>query len=471
MTALWYIDELCSITNAQCSDPRHEPVTGVSIDTRTLQKGDVFFALAGEHNDGHIHLLQAAQKGAVAAFIHKSVETDHLPEDFILLKVNDTMEALIALGQAARARFKGRMIAVTGSVGKTTTKNMLLQVLSTYAPTHASVASYNNHIGVPLTLARLPEESHYCICEIGMNHKGEILPLAEQVHPHIGIITTIASAHIGYMGSLEAIAEEKASLFSALFPFHHERAQAISPALGAFIPTYKQFLNKNTDLLLIGRKEDSAADIFPENLLFTEKGSSFTLTLHGQTYPITLKSAGQHLIHSALITLAVLDACRLPFEKGIAALETFIPTGGRGGIHPILNGQALLLDESYNASPLSIKNSLQTLALYKNRRRIVVLGDILELGEFAEEEHKNLAEDVLHHADLVFCAGPLMKHLFEQLPPSLQGNWSESAHTLIPHLEAALKTGDVILVKGSNASKMHVIVSHFLHSPSHGTPA
>lgn len=453
MSMLWNTDELRRATTGQLA--ADVAVYGISIDTRSLETGDLFIALVGETSDGHAHIATALAKGAACVMVHDACGID----DPRLLHVSDTMEGLRALGHAARRRFAGTMIAVTGSVGKTTTKNMLHSALSALGPTHAAVASYNNHWGVPLTLARMPRNSDFCVAEIGMNHRGEIAPLAEMVRPDVAVITTIGSSHLGYMGSVEAIAEEKSELIAAL-----------SPAGIAIVPDdtgMERFFaaaarRAGCPIAYVGRT--GRARFRLEDVKTGAEGSHFTLAGH----PVTLGAPGSHLVHNAALTIAVLCALSLPLHAPLRALALWRPGAGRGQIQPILGGSASLLDESYNASVLSIRAALATLSLVPADRRIAVLGDIRELGTFAEAEHLSLVPDVMAHADLVFCCCPQMRHVFDALTEEKRGVWQPDAASLAPFVQSILKAGDVVLVKGSLGSRMRDVVAPLLEGGVQG---
>jgi UDP-N-acetylmuramoyl-tripeptide--D-alanyl-D-alanine ligase len=454
MTILWTRAALEDATGGRFAGTAPIAVTGVSIDTRTLSPGDLFIALAGENSDGHAHVRAALDRGASAVMIHDASGLDTGSDDPRLLRVPDTMAALGDLGRYGRARFTGRMIAVTGSVGKTTTKDMLRLALGAIGPTHGAVASYNNHWGVPLTLARLPMDASFCVCEIGMNHAGEIAPLAVMVRPHIAIITTIAGAHLGHMGSLAAIAREKSDLIRALPP----GGIAIVPddAAGQTIFA-EQAAQAGATLWHAGERPDSA--VILSDLALDAEGSDFTVTLGARSMRVRLNAPGQHLARNATTVLAAVAALDADLAPAAAALADFRPGAGRGALRPILDGHAALLDESYNASGLSVRSSLAVLGLLPATRRVAVLGDIRELGTFARAEHESLLSATLAHADLVFCSGPNMKYLFDLLPSSRRGAWAPDAASLAPQVRTAVTQGDVILVKGSFGSRMRDVVA------------
>jgi len=445
MTPLWTSYSLRDATNGTLKADL--AITGISIDTRTLQPGDLFIALAGDNSDGHTHIDTAFERGAACVMVHTTSSDD--PR---LLHVENTMTGLQALGRAGRARFHGKTVAVTGSVGKTTTKDMLRTALSAYGKTHASVASYNNHWGVPLTLARLPQNADFCISEIGMNHTGEIAPLAAMVKPDVALITSIGGSHIGNMGGLDAIAEEKASLFSAL----SSTGVAIIPDDAHGQPILENAAS-HTSLRRAGLAPTS--DYHATCAHSTATGSDFQFRDGADTIPVHLNAPGRHLIRNAITALAAICALGLDPAQGAQALARYAPTAGRGLQRPILNGRAMLLDESYNASVLSIRAALDTLALLPGKRRIAVLGDMLEMGAFAQDAHLSLAPDLARTTDLVFCCGNHMTALFDTLPPSLKGGSAATAAALAPLVRNALNEGDSILVKGSLGSRMRDVVT------------
>ncbi|MCQ9156053.1 UDP-N-acetylmuramoyl-tripeptide--D-alanyl-D-alanine ligase [Acidomonas methanolica] len=438
---LWTSAELRAATGGTLA--AETGVTGVSIDTRTIQPGDLFIALAGDNSDGHAHLDTAFARGAAIAMAHRD------GDDPRLLLVADTMRGLQDLGRAGRARFGGTAIGVTGSVGKTTTKDMLKLALASYGPAHASVASYNNHWGVPLTLARLPRDAAFCIAEIGMNHPGEIAPLAALAAPHHAVISSIGTSHLGHMGSIHAIALEKSALIAALPPGGVAFVPDDAPGQDCFEAAAAQ---SGASLRRVGAGR--SADFRLIDLTCSAEGSRFTLAGH----EVTLEAPGRHLARNAAAALAVILSLGLDPAPAIASLRGYRPGAGRGLTEPLPSGAALM-DESYNASSLSMRAAFDTLALLPATRRIAVLGDMLELGPFAEAEHAGLAPDAARAADLVFCCGPAMNALFTALPPEKRGAWAPDAASLAPLLKPFLTNGDLVLIKGSNGSRMRDIVA------------
>jgi UDP-N-acetylmuramoyl-tripeptide--D-alanyl-D-alanine ligase len=431
VTALW--DSASLETLGRVTAPFS--ATGVSIDTRTLAPGDLFIALVGER-DGHEHVRAALDRGAAAVMVHRA---DCVPEGAPALVVDDTLLALHRLGEAGRARFGGRVVAVTGSVGKTTTKEMLRTALAAFGPTHAAEASYNNHWGVPLTLARLPADAAFCVCEIGMNNPGEIEPLARMVQPGVAVITNIEAAHIGHLGSIEAIADEKAAILRGL----KLGGIAVLPVDSAQFDRLRALAGET---LTFGWA--ATADVRVE-----EDG----IVVRGRKLPLTLMAPGGHMRSNAAAALAGAVALGLDAEIAARALATFRPLGGRG-LQRVL-GQITLLDESYNANTASMRASLAVLRSMAGARRIAVLGDMLELGDFGPAEHAGLAADVADAADLLYACGPLMRHLFEAVPEKQRGVLATDSAALAPIVAEAIRPGDAVLIKGSLGSRMRAIVA------------
>ena len=435
--SLFSADDLMHASAGTMTVPFH--ADGVSIDTRTLQPGDLFVALQTEHGDGHAHVADALARGAAGAMVHRPHD---LPEDAKLLVVGDTLAGLTTLGAFGRERFTGSVVAVTGSVGKTTTKEMLRLVLATSGRTQASVASYNNHWGVPLTLARLPADDDYAVIEIGMNHPGEIAPLSLLAGPDVAVVTSVEAAHIGHMGSLEAIADEKASVAQGVLqggcvvlpgdsPWAHRMASHIS---GRRIVWF------------------SAADV----TMLTEDDAASAFLFDGVR--VRVGAAGRHMVMNACAALTAAREIGADLKLGAAALEAFRPVGGRGARRAIVGGQAILLDESYNASGASVRAALAVLKLTPAQRRVAVLRDMLELGDFAREEHENLAGAVAESVDALYTCGPWMKFLYDATEASRRGAHAADSAALASIVNRDLRAGDAVLVKGSLGSRMRLVV-------------
>ncbi len=447
MSALWEAADLRAATGGVMASAF--AANGVAIDSRGLTPGDLFIALRAAR-DGHDFVTAALRQGAAGAMVdHRPAD---LPSDAPLLLVKDTQAGLTALGAYGRTRATGKVFAITGSVGKTTTKEMLRAILATQTTVHAAEASHNNQWGVPLTLARLPPDAGAAVVEIGMNHAGEILPLARLARPHAAIITAIAPAHIGNLGSLDAIAREKASLLAGVIA----GGVAVLPAESEFLPLLRAAA---AGLRVITFGEPGAARLIA--FAGDAAGSTVRADIGGREFTFRLGLAGRPMALNALAALAAATALGFDPEIGAAALADFRGLAGRGARRPIRlpkGGTATLIDESYNASPAAMRAALAVLALQKGRR-VAVLGDMLELGAAGAAEHAALAAAAASSADLVFACGPLMRQLFAAIPAAQQGAYAPDSASLAPLLEASLGAGDVVLVKGSLGSRMRVITA------------
>ena len=454
MTALWTSAELRAATNgvlaAECV------VKGVSIDSRSIAPGDVFIALR-DQRDGHDFVADALARGAMAAMV------DHAPQGVVdtakLLMVGDTLAGLTALGAAGRARAMARVVGVTGSVGKTTTKEMLRVALGAFGATHASAASHNNHWGVPLTLARLPRDAAFAVIEMGMNNRGEIAPLSRLAQPQIGIITSIGTAHIGLLGSQAAIAAEKGDIIAGIAP----GGTAILPADSAFAVELVARA-RDAGLTVLTHGEAAGVDARLLSYQASPGGGMAEIALAGQHIALRLTTPGRHVALNACAVLAAVQALGLSPEKGAEALASFTAGAGRGALRRIrvAGGEALLIDDSYNASVASVRAGLAVLAAQPAKRRIFAFGDMLELGAEGPAQHAALAPDAAQNSDLVFCCGPLSKNLFDALPAHQRGGHFPDSAALAPALRAALQPGDAVLVKGSLGSRMSLVIAALL---------
>lgn len=420
--------------------------SGVSIDSRTLAPGDLFVALT-DTRDGHDFVPDAESKGASCVLVERDVGTGPA------LLVDNVQVALARLGEFGRARSRAKVTAVTGSVGKSTTKEMLRRIFSAFGTTHAAEASFNNHIGVPLTLARLPVEADFAVVEIGMNHPGEIAPLATITQPHVGVITAIAAAHVGLMGSVEAIADEKAELLRGIVP----GGAAVLPR-GPFLSRLARRAGDAVRVISFGEQ-----DLAEARLIEAESdadGVDVMANILRNVVRCRLAAPGAHMAMNAVAALAAAIALGLDADKAANALDGFAPLSGRGERRSaVVDGANItLLDESYNASGVSVRAALGVLSLLPGRR-VVVLGDMLELGDYAEEEHRDLAAPVADVADIVFACGAHMRAMFDDLPEEKQGGWAEDAAALAPVVRAALADDDVVLVKGSLGSRMRDVIA------------
>jgi UDP-N-acetylmuramoyl-tripeptide--D-alanyl-D-alanine ligase len=454
---LWTTLGLIGPLRARVSGGLPAPTFGLSIDTRTLVPGDLFFAIKGDKSDGHDHVVEAFSKGAVAAVVDEA-HAEALKSHGSLYVVDAVLPALERLAVAARTRSAARVVGVTGSVGKTTTKEALRLVLSHAGIVHASPASYNNHWGVPLTLARTPRAARFVIIEIGMNHAGEITPLAAMTRPHIAIITSVAPVHLEYFDSIEGIADAKAEIFSGLAP----GGVAI---LNRDIDQYDRLAaaarqSEAGHIATFGESDHADAKLFDAKLGADD--TTVTARFAGRYVTFKIGAPGRHLAIDSLAVLLAAQALGLDPEEAAKALAEFEVPSGRGRRFTLQakGGSFTLIDESYNANPASVRAALALIgSLPTAGRRIAVLGDMLELGAKGPRLHADLATDLAkHNVDLVFAAGPLMKHLFDKLPDAVKGSWQSSAAALEPLVTAAVRPGDTLIVKGSNASLMHAIV-------------
>ena len=451
MSALWTAEDLAAAARGVMTRPF--AADGVSIDTRTVGVGDLFVALHGENRDGHVFVAAALGAGAAGALVDR--DPPDVASDAPLLRVDNTLAGLTAIGAAARARFSGRLVAVTGSVGKTTTKEMLRRILAAAGPTHAAVASYNNHWGVPLTLARLAPDAAFCVAEIGMNHPGEIAPLARLSQPQVALITNIAPVHVGHMGSLAAIAAEKAAILSGLVA----GGVAVLPADSPHLTILREAAGA-ARVIRFGRAEAAEARLL--DAASDADGVNVSMTLDGVPLRFRLAAPGNHMAVNAVAAIAAAAALGVEPHHASAALDGFTAVSGRGARRRLTlpdGGEALLLDESYNASAPSVRAALTVLGLQPARRRIAVLGDMLELGPASPREHVGLAPDVVAHADLLFACGPEMRRLFDAVPVTTQAAHAATSEDLAPRVVSALRSGDVVLVKGSLGSRMAKIIA------------
>jgi UDP-N-acetylmuramoyl-tripeptide--D-alanyl-D-alanine ligase len=436
-------------------------ITGVSIDTRTLEAGDLFVALNGVR-DGHDFVTTAFEKGASAALVHHDAILD-APESQ-LIRVPDTLRSLEDLGRFARARTKAHIIAVTGSVGKTSVKEALRTVFASAYKTHASVASYNNHFGVPLTLARMPRDTQIAIFEIGMSAMGEIAVLTRMVRPHTAIITTVAPVHLEFFPSVAAIADAKGEIFLGL----ESGGTAIIPA---DILEYSRLM-AHAQASKAGRVLTFASNtsgVRATRILLQGDASTVEAEVLGAHLTYRVNVAGEHMARNSLAVLAAAQAAGMDLAKAGLALAHWRAGSGRGERHTLLlpsGGEAILLDESYNANPASMRASLATLKhinIGSRGRRIAVLGDMLELGVTAPSLHADLAQSIIgYKIDTVIACGALMRHLWESLPSEVRAPFCETPEDALKHLRSVMGANDVILIKGSNGSGMHRVVKALL---------
>jgi len=447
MNPLWTCEEIAHA----CDGERHGrfACNNVAFDSREVAPGALFVALKGTQADGHDYIDSAIERGAAGALVSRPVPHPHV-------LVPDTQAGLEALGRVGRVRaLSAAVVGVTGSVGKTTTKELIRACFEPQGPTHASVKSYNNHTGVPLSLARMPSETRWAVFEMGMNHAGEIAALTEQVRPDVAVITWIAPAHIENLGSLEAIAEAKAEIFLGL----ERGGAAISPAAAPHADLLlKRARDKTSVVLSFGL--GPSADIRPETLIETEDGSLFELVFDGVRYSVRVPQPGRHRVLNALAALAAVSAAGADVGVAVDAIGRSTELAGRGARRTIAlfgGGEALLIDESYNANPASMAAALAVLEALAAPRKLAVLGAMRELGGFSDQYHRELAPLIeragVSHAILV---GPEMEPLAAELPGAVHvGGWQDALATV----SELLADGDAVLVKGSNSVELARLVA------------
>jgi len=465
MTApLWTASEAATATGGRSTADWQ--ATGVSIDTRTLAPGDLFIALTAAR-DGHDFVADALASGAAAALVSRVPEG--VAPDAPLLIVEDVQTGLEALGRAARARSRARIAAITGSVGKTSTKEMLRAALAGQGRVHAAEASYNNHWGVPLTLARMPRDADFGIFEIGMNHPGEIAPLARQVRPHVVMVTTVAAAHLEAFDDLDGIGREKASIAEGLQPGGTAILHGDIPQTPILIDAARA---KGAKIVTFG---ETAPCHHRAREVHIRDGHTVARARAWRT-PLLLKvaSEGRHFAINGLGVIAAATALGADRARALCGLATWHPPAGRGTREVISLDIARedetfeLIDDAFNANPTSLSAALEVLAAARPRdgvgrvargRRIAVLGDMLELGPNETAMHRAMADDpAMAHLHLVHCVGPRMQALHAALPEERRGNWAKDAESLLAKTTRLVDAGDVILVKGSKGSRVSRVV-------------
>jgi UDP-N-acetylmuramoyl-tripeptide--D-alanyl-D-alanine ligase len=461
--ALWSFDDLANAAGGISDGAPEKLISGFSLDSRGLSLGDVFVALK-DQRDGHEFVSSAFANGAAAALVAQDYPRQS--GDGALIRVADTLRGLEAIGRAARSRLvpEARVIGVTGSAGKTGTKEMLRACCARLAPTHAADKSFNNHWGVPLTLARMPAATRFGVFEIGMNHPGEITPLSQMVRPHVAIITTVEAVHLEQFASVAEIAEAKAEIFAGVEP---GGAAVLNRDNPHFDLLAQRAGERGVRVVSFGHHRDAQVRCvaLDENgrgsVVTVVSGDAIALDYH-------VGIPGAHIAQNSLAVVAALLECGVSGEElegALGALSDLQAPAGRGTRTEIAvpGGAILLIDESYNANPASMRAALAVLATVpraRYRRRIAVLGDMLELGGEAPALHASLKEAVdAAGTDLVFACGPQMSHLFEALPDGQRGAWAAQSSGIERALLETITAGDAVMIKGSNGSRMAPLVA------------
>jgi UDP-N-acetylmuramoyl-tripeptide--D-alanyl-D-alanine ligase len=447
---LWTSDEIVRATGGKLAGATFA-AGGVSIDTRSIERGDLFVALDGVR-DGHEFVAQAMAKGAAGVLASQAVDAPSV-------MVAETLAALEKLGVAARERAQTKRGAVTGSVGKTSVTQAIMAGLKLAGRAHSSVKSYNNHIGVPLTLARMPRDTERAVFEIGMNHAEEIRPLTRMVQPHAAVVTTVGPVHTENFPDGEAgVARAKAEVFAGL----QQGGVAVLNADNPWFDLLKaEALKAGAQVRTFGRAEGSDARLI--DFQGAAGHAVVQARFHGEGLDFPILQTGMHWGLNSMAVLLMLEALDVSLSDSLAALGDFEPLEGRGAektVH-LAGGPFTLIDESYNANPISMASAIATLGARKtDGRRIVALTDMLELGDEAPRYHAALAEPLAEaKVDLVFCAGRLMKSLWDALPPTRRGGYAETAADLAPQVSRAAEPGDLVMVKGSNGSKAGAVAA------------
>ncbi|KAB2718701.1 UDP-N-acetylmuramoylalanyl-D-glutamyl-2,6-diaminopimelate--D-alanyl-D-alanine ligase [Brucella intermedia] len=458
---LWKSDDMVEAMEGRPFGNLPGGITGISIDSRSLKPGEAFFAIKGEQFDGHdfVTAAMAAGAGLIVVAEHRLPAFGNSKVPMIV--VEDVLEALTKLGIASRARSKAQIIAVTGSVGKTTTKEALRHVLSEIGKVHASVASFNNHWGVPLTLARMPADTDYGVFEIGMNHHDEIRPLVKMVRPHVALITLIAPAHLGHFANLEEIAVAKAEIFEGIVPGGY----ALLNRDDKRFKQLEELAEKAGVEHIVTFGENARSDYRLREVKLHPTCSCMTVKAGTHEAAVKVGMPGRHIVQNMLAVLGAADLVGADIAKVIMAMATLTAEGGRGARHVLQHpeGTFTLIDESYNANPTSMRAALSLLhstAPEGSRgRRIAVLGDMLELGRQSGKLHADLARPIVDaEVNALFIGGPDMSALKNALPVEIHTEYRQSTDELLPLVVKTVRPGDVIMVKSSKGIGFSKIV-------------
>ena len=434
MSVLWTSSAIAAATGGEAS--AGFDVAGVSIDSRTVRPGDLFVALV-DARDGHDFIPAAMKAGAAGVLSARAVDAPHV-------RVADTMEALVALGRAGRERSAARQIAVTGSVGKTSVKDALGVMLRAFGETHISARSFNNHLGVPITLATLPVTADFAVFETGMNHAGELTELSRQVAPHVALITTVAGAHTAHFDSIEAIADAKAEIRHGLVTDSTlilNSDNAYTPRIAAMADATVQTFGRGGDVAITGSEH-------------RPDGATVRLQVRGTAVEVRHALVGAHWDHNIAACIAVADALGLDLHRAAEALSDTQPSAGRGDTHAVrIDGKAVtLVDQSYNANPASMRAAIAAAALLPGRK-VALLGEMRELGADELALHAALTEPLEQAGySRVLTVGECMRALRGALPRAMRGEHADTAELIRDALADELRDGDVLLIKGSNAT-------------------
>ncbi len=456
MSALWTSAEIAAATRGRAT--ADFAATGVSIDSRSIAKGDLFVALAGPSFDGHDFVATALAAGASGALVHRLPAG--LAADAPVVVAADTLQALGDLGRAARGRTSARIVAVTGSVGKTSTKEALRSVLQAQAPTFATIGNLNNHWGAPLSLARMPREVAFGVFELGMNHAGEISPLSQMVRPQVAVITNVEAVHIEFFKSVAEIADAKAEIMDGL----GTDGTVVLPRDNPHFARLVRHASDRGIKRILSFGADAAADVRLIECQVGTDGNRVTAEMFGRRLAYSMGTPGRHFALNSLAVLAAVEALGADVARAALAYAEVAPLKGRGKRESIAvaGGTLILIDESYNANPAAVRAALAVLGGIEPEgrgRRIAVLGDMRELGDAGPQLHRELAADLVAAGiDRAFLVGPLMRGLHDGLPPAMRGAWTATSGAMVDPLLRAVGAGDLVLVKGSLGTRMAPLV-------------
>ena len=456
---LWQASDVVRAVRGRCLHEQSWGAHNISIDSRTVQAGDLFIALQGPLHDGHDHVAAAFAAGAVAALVSR--QPAQTPPDMPLLFVEDTLVALQELGRAGRDRARAKIIGVTGSVGKTSTKEMLRLALSAVGKTYANPGSFNNHWGLPLALACVPADADYGVFEMGMNHAGELTALAALARPDIAVITTIEAVHLEFFASTESIADAKAEIFSGM----RENGVVILNRDNRHFSRLTNAAKSKGIKKILSFAREGKADAALIDCALTTEGSAVNAIVLGYNIHYSIGAPGMHLVQNSLAALLAAATASGKIDECATALSYYKPPKGRGVVTPLVlaDGESFtLIDESYNASPVSVRAAIRVLAQatpQRNGRRILVLGDMRELGATSPTLHSDLVGAIAEaKIDSVFCCGEMMRYLYDALPAPLRGAHAPDSAALAPIVADAIRPDDILSVKGSKSMELGRVI-------------
>ena len=449
---LWKKEDIAKLLEQKIEQDLDQ-ITGVSIDTRSIKKGDMFFALKGENFDGNAFVDEAIQKGASMCIANKSAEVQESNRHKVIF-VKNVVDSLNTLAVHRRASLKGKVIGITGSIGKTSTKEMLQLALSSVGKTYATAKSFNNHYGLPLSLVQTPIDTDFCILELGMNHAGEIRNLSKIAQPDIGIIINVHPTHLEFFDSIVEIAYAKAEIFEHI---QTGGVGVINASSAHYSILHEQACKHEIQTVAFGNGMKSDCHINSIEQLPNGDKIAHINCMERNIQQKFDKDVGEHLIENSLGIFICLSLLKVNMETAQKALEKFTPFLGRGQVFELSNGISLI-DESYNSSPAALAAAIKNAATHKKKdgRVLAILGDMKELGKKEVDFHKSIN---LEGIDKIFCVGNLMKHLYDEVDDQIQGAFTKNADEMANIIAQHLQNDDLVLVKGSNSMNTKLIVA------------